>query len=159
MLATINAVISIKKYLLIIISSIILWVSPISSLLFLIIGSVFLDTIFGVYASYKLGKPILSRKFQRIVVKCLLYCSSFLLFYGIDYLILNDILSSKLDIELFLSKLVAICFILIELFSIDEKIRAINKGKGFSYFIESVYKYVLNIKRKISSITENSSPL
>jgi hypothetical protein len=156
MLTFLFSSISLEKYGLIFISSLLMWVAPVYPLLLLILASVFLDTIFGIWASIKLGKPIISRKLERIIIKCGLYSASFLLFYGVDHLILNDVLFPKLNINLFLSKLVAISFILIELFSIDEKIRLVNNNKGIGHYLECLYKKAIVFKKRITKLLEKN---
>ena len=64
---------------------------PISGILILIGVSVIVDTITGVWKSKKLGTPITSRKLSAVISKILLYEVTVMLFYLIDYYIINDI--------------------------------------------------------------------
>ena len=152
----VNYFATVKYYIMALLFALMTWIAPVAPLLMLVFASVFLDTIFGVMASIKQKKPIISRKFQRIAIKCALYSFAFLLFYGVDTLILNEILIEKVGVHLFLSKVIAIAFILIEMFSIDEKIRIINKGRGIFYYIGLIYNRALTAKRAISKLVENN---
>ena len=144
-----------KNILLFYLSLIATWLAPIYGLLVLVGAFILADTVMGIYSSYINGKPILSRKLQRALVKSVLYSSTFLLFYGIDTLIINDALLEFVRVPLFLSKSVCVFLISIELFSIDEKIRSINKGKGFKFYFDRLLGELKIYRKKISDITEN----
>lgn len=133
------------------------WLLPIVPLLILMICAILLDTVFGVYASWKLGKPILSSKLQRMIVKIGFYCGGFLLAYGVDYAILNDVVLTYLAIPLLFSKITAMIFILVEVFSIDEKIRLINNDVGLFKYIDRLIDRAVNIKRRLSKLFEKKN--
>ena len=77
---------------------------PISGILILIGVSVIVDTITGVWKSKKLGMPITSRKLSAVISKILLYEVTVMLFYLIDYYIINDIVLTFFSVELLITK-------------------------------------------------------
>ena len=80
---------------------------PIVGILILIAASVILDTITGIWKAKKLKQPITSRRLSAIVSKILLYEATVMLFYAMDYFLLNDIVISFFSIELLTTKILA----------------------------------------------------
>ena len=99
---------------------------PISGILILIGVSVILDTITGVWKSRKLGTPITSRKLSSVISKILLYEVTVMLFYLIDYYILNDIVLTFFSVELMTTKILALVLVSIEVISINENYKAVK---------------------------------
>jgi len=99
---------------------------PISSILILIGVSVIVDTITGVWKSKKLGTPITSRKLSAVISKILLYEVTVMLFYLIDYYIINDIVLTFFSVELLITKILALVLVSIELISLNENIKAVK---------------------------------
>lgn len=98
---------------------------PIVGILILIAASVILDTITGIWKAKKLKQPITSRRLSAIVSKILLYEATVMLFYAMDYFLLNDIVISFFSIELLTTKVLALVLVSIEIISINENYRAI----------------------------------
>ena len=99
---------------------------PISGILILIGVSVIVDTITGVWKSKKLGTPITSRKLSAVISKILLYEVTIMLFYLIDYFIINDIVLTFFSVELLITKILALVLVSIELISLNENIKAVK---------------------------------
>ena len=99
---------------------------PISGILILIGVSVIVDTITGVWKSKKLGMPITSRKLSAVISKILLYEVTVMLFYLIDYFIINDIVLTFFSVELLITKILALVLVSIEVISLNENIKAVK---------------------------------
>jgi hypothetical protein len=99
---------------------------PISGILILIGVSVIVDTITGVWKSKKLGSSITSRKLSAVISKILLYEVTVMLFYLIDYYIINDIVLTFFSVELLITKILALVLVSIEVISLNENIKAVK---------------------------------
>ncbi len=98
---------------------------PIVGILILIAASVILDTITGIWKAKKLKQPITSRRLSAIISKILLYEATVMLFYAMDYFLLNDIVISFFSIDLLTTKILALVLVSIEVISINENYKAI----------------------------------
>ena len=107
---------------------------PVRPLLLVIGFAILVDTIFGIIASKKCNEPILSNKLARVSTKSVIYMTLTLLTYGIDIVLLNALLMNYLKIQLLFAKLVGVGIVIVEVFSIDEKIRKMNDNKGIWYY-------------------------
>ena len=99
---------------------------PISGILILIGVSVIVDTITGVWKSRKMKVPITSRKLSAVISKILLYEVTVMLFYLIDYFIINDIVLTFFSVELLITKILALVLVSIEVISLNENIKAVK---------------------------------
>jgi len=99
---------------------------PISGILILIGVTVILDTLTGVWKSRKLKTPITSRKLSAVISKILLYEVTVMLFYLIDYYILNDIILTFFSVNLLTTKILALVLVSIEVISINENYKAVK---------------------------------
>jgi len=99
---------------------------PISGILILIGVSVIVDTITGVWKSRKMKTPITSRKLSAVISKILLYEVTVMLFYLIDYYIINDIVLTFFSVELLITKILALVLVSIEVISLNENIKAVK---------------------------------
>ncbi len=131
-----------------------LFFAPIIPLILLVLFAIFLDTIFGVIAAKKTGENIESRKLGRIIIKSIIYISLLLLTYGIDYILLNELMMIKFGIPWLITKGAAVILCLVELFSIDEKIRLFNDNKSFKYYFKRLFKVAKNINENVKEIKE-----
>ena len=112
-----------------------IFIAPIKAIMFLVGIFIFADTAFGIWASKKLGKPILSRKLSRIAIKMLIYQMAILMFFGIDLFIFEDFAKMfGIEVNYFLTKIVGMTFICLEIYSIDEKIKQVKKVGLLFYF-------------------------
>jgi len=120
---------------------------PISGILILIGVSVIVDTITGVWKSKKLGTPITSRKLSAVISKILLYEVTVMLFYLIDYFIINDIVLTFFSVELLITKILALVLVSIEVISLNENIKAV---KGID-----IWDSLKNLFRRAKEVTQD----
>ena len=120
---------------------------PISGILILIGVSVIVDTITGVCKSKKLGTPITSRKLSAVISKILLYEVTVMLFYLIDYFIINDIVLTFFSVELLITKILALVLVSIEVISLNENIKAV---KGID-----LWTSLKNLFRRAKEVTQD----
>ena len=99
---------------------------PIWGLLFLIGFAIILDTITGIWKAKKTKVPITSRALSGIISKMFLYEITVILFYLIDYFILNDIIVKFFTVPLMLTKVMALILVSIEVISINENYKAVQ---------------------------------
>ena len=99
---------------------------PITGMVLAVGFSIFLDTITGIWKSRKNGVPIRSRRLSAVISKMFLYQLTIILFFLIDYFILNDILKTIFTTELLLTKVLSLVLISIEVVSINENYKAVR---------------------------------
>ena len=88
--------------------SIITFLSPIYGLLLTVGLFILFDTITGLYKSSKIKEPITSKKLRiGILSKIIPYQLSVILFYMMDFFILNEFTHKIIDINFFLTKLLS----------------------------------------------------
>ena len=86
-------------------AAILLFITPIVPLLLFIGFAILVDTIFGIIASKKNNEPILSSKLSRLLTKSVVYMSLVLLAYGLDYILIGEILINYFKIHILFTKL------------------------------------------------------
>lgn len=126
---------------------------PISGILILIGLSVILDTLTGVWKSKKLKKPITSRKLSAVISKILLYEVTVMLFYLIDYFILNDIILTFFSVELMTTKILALVLVSIEVISINENFKAV-KGIDLWASLKNLFARAKEVTQDFKDINE-----
>lgn len=99
---------------------------PITGMVLAVGFSIFLDTVTGIWKSRKNGVPIRSRRLSAVISKMFLYQLTIILFFLIDWFILNDILKSIFTTELLLTKVLSLVLISIEVVSINENYKAVR---------------------------------
>jgi hypothetical protein len=124
---------------------------PIKGILLTIGLAIFADTVVGIWKSKKLNIKITSRKLSQIVSKMLLYEATVILFFMIDSFILDGIMQKLFSVPFLLTKMVALTLISIEVFSIDENIKAVKKTGLFDAFKNLVARSK-NVKDDIDKI-------
>ncbi len=105
---------------------IIAFLAPIHGILITVGIAILADTAIGIWKAKKLKDPITSRKLSQIISKMFLYHSTVILFFLIDSFILNAIILTFFSVPFMLTKIVALTLISIEIYSMDEKWRAIH---------------------------------
>lgn len=98
---------------------------PICGILILIGFAVLMDTITGIWKAKKTKTKVTSRRLSAIISKILLYEATVMLFYAMDYFLLNDIVISFFSIDLLTTKILALVLVSIEVISINENYKAI----------------------------------
>ncbi len=127
--------------------------APIKGLLLVTGLAVFLDTIFAIYTTIKLNgwASYQSTKLFNIVVKSFFYLGSIILAYCIDTHIVG--VNLIMNIDLFLSKVVTIFWLYIEVKSIDETSQK-HGNKSFYYIIKNLMSKAKELKKDINEIKE-----
>lgn len=99
---------------------------PITGMVLAVGFAIFLDTITGIWKSRKNRVPIRSRRLSAVISKMFLYQLTIILFFLIDWFILNGILKAIFNQELLLTKILSLVLISIEVVSINENYKAVR---------------------------------
>lgn len=124
---------------------------PISGLLFLVGFVIVLDTVTGIWKSYKNKVKITSRGLSAIISKMLLYEVTVVLFYMIDSFILNAIMLKFFSVPLLLTKVLALILVSIEVMSINENYKAV-KGLDLWQAMKNLFARAKDIKKEVDEI-------
>ena len=127
---------------------------PISGLLFLVGFVIALDTVTGIWKAKKKKVPVTSRGLSAIISKMLLYEVTVILFYLIDYFILNDIILHFFTVPLMLTKILALILVSIEVMSINENYKAV-KGLDLWQAMKNLFARAKEIKQEVDGIRHN----
>ena len=127
---------------------------PISGILILIGVSVILDTITGIWKSYKLKTKVTSRRLSAIISKVLLYEVTVMLFYLIDYYILNDIVLTFFSVSLLTTKILALVLVSIEVISINENYKAV-KNIDLWQSLKNLFARAKEVSQDFKDINKN----
>ena len=127
---------------------------PISGLLFLVGFVILLDTVTGIWKSYKNKVKITSRGLSAIISKMLLYEVTVVLFYMIDTFILNNIILQFFSVDLLLTKVLALILVSIEVMSINENYKAV-KGLDLWQAMKNLFARAKEIKQSVDEIRHN----
>ena len=126
---------------------------PIQGVLLLVGMSIAADTVMGLVVDRKCKHKITSRRLSYgIVGKMFAYEAAILLIYAIEVLLLDDITSLFLDINLIVTKIAALTLVSIEAFSIDESWRKINDNKGIAFYFNRLIKLGKQVKESIPDV-------
>ena len=126
---------------------------PIIGILILIASCVLLDTITGIWKARKLKQSITSRKLSNIVSKILLYEATVMLFYLIDYFIVNDIVITFFSIDMLTTKALALVLVSIEIISINENYKAV-KGIDLWASLKNLFARAKEVTQDFKKINE-----
>jgi hypothetical protein len=129
---------------------------PISGLLFLVGFVIILDTITGVWKSYKNKVKITSRGLSAIISKMLLYEVTVMMFYMIDKFILNGIILQFFSVDLLFTKGLALILVSIEVMSINENYKAV-KGLDLWQAMKNLFARAKDIKKEVDEIRHNEN--
>jgi hypothetical protein len=127
---------------------------PITGLMFLIGFAILVDTVTGIWKAKKLKQPITSRRLSAVISKMLLYEVTVILFYLIDYFILNDIILTFFSVPLMLTKMLSLVLVSIEVVSINENYKAV-KGIDLWISAKNLITRAKEIKRDADEIRHN----
>lgn len=129
------------------------WLIPIKPLIILVGLFILVDTAFGIWKSYKLNIPITSRRLSNIVSKMVLYQSALILFFAIEIFILGDFILLFTSIKLFLTKIISIILVGVEITSISESLKAVT-GKSFWQRLKELLRRANNAKKELNEFEE-----
>ena len=128
---------------------------PIVGILVLIATAVLLDTVTGIYKARKLKQSVTSRKLSAIISKILLYEATVILFYLIDYFLVNDIVKSFFSIEMLTTKVLALTLVSIEVISINENYKAV-KGIDLWASLKNLFSRAKEVTQDFKNINEKN---
>jgi hypothetical protein len=124
---------------------------PISGILGLLFALILADTATGIWKAKHQKQEITSRKLSTIISKLLLYELCVILFYLIDYFILNDIILTVFSVPLMLTKVLALVLASIEIMSISENWRIV-KGVNLWQSAKLLFTRAIDIKNDINKL-------
>lgn len=127
--------------------------APITGIMVTVGLAIIADTLTGIWKSKKLGIKITSRKLSQIISKMFLYQGTIILFFLIDKFIMGDILLAFFSIPFLLTKAVALVLASVEVFSIDENIKAV-KGKGLWHAFKQLTMRAKEVSAEVQSVTK-----
>ena len=142
-----------KKYIETFVTLIASALMPIQAILLLVGICIILDTIFGIFKSYKNNIPITSRNLGHVISKMFLYEFVVIMFYSIDTILLNDLMKSVFPIDLLLTKLTGTVMIMVETISILENIK-LATGYDFIQMAKDAMKRGKSIKNQLNEIKD-----
>jgi hypothetical protein len=124
---------------------------PISGILGLLFALILADTVTGIWKAKHLKQEITSRKLSAIISKLLLYELCVILFFLIDYFILNDIILVFFSVPLMLTKVLALVLASIEIMSVSENWRIV-KGVNLFQSAKLLFTRAIDIKNDINKL-------
>ena len=124
---------------------------PIAGILGLLFALILADTATGIWKAKHLKQEITSRKLSAIISKLLLYELCVILFFLIDYFILNDIVLTVFSVPLMLTKVLALILASIEIQSISENWRIV-KGVNLWQSAKLLFTRAIDIKNDINKL-------
>jgi hypothetical protein len=124
---------------------------PISGILGLLFALILADTATGIWKANHLKQEITSRKLSAIISKLLLYELCVILFFLIDYFILNDIILVFFSVPLMLTKVLALVLASIEIMSVSENWRVV-KGVNLFQSAKLLLTRAIDIKNDINKL-------
>jgi len=124
---------------------------PIVQLILLVGLFILCDTILGIWAAKKRGERITSRKLGNIVPKMLLYQGAVIVGYMLDHFLLGEFVNYVFNIDMFITKLIAMTLIFIESVSLNENMECITGKNIFKSFTDMITR-TAKIKSKIKDL-------
>jgi hypothetical protein len=124
---------------------------PIVPLILLVGLFILCDTILGIWAAIKRGERITSRKLGNIVPKMLLYQGAVLVGYVLDHLLLGEFVNYVFNIDMLITKLIAMTLIFIESVSLNENMECITGKNIFKSFKDMITR-TAKIKGQIKDL-------
>ena len=124
---------------------------PIQGILVGIGFAISLDTFTGIWKAIKKEESITSRKLSRLISKTLLYESAIMLFYVMDYFIINELVSQLFSVPFLVTKCVALVLFSIEAISINENIKEIT-GEDIWSRAKALLSRIKEIKQDVDEI-------
>lgn len=128
---------------------------PICGILILIFSCIVFDTITGIWKAKKTNTPITSRRLSAIISKVLLYEATVMLFYLMDYYLLNDIVMTFFSIELLTTKILALVLVSVEVISINENYKAV-KGIDLWASLKNLFARAKEVTSDFKNINEKN---
>jgi|TARA_R100000084_G_C4623041_1_gene134231 hypothetical protein len=128
---------------------------PIYGILILIFFCILFDTITGIWKAKKTKTPVTSRKLSAIISKILLYEATVMLFYLMDFYLLNDIVMTFFSVELLTTKILALVLVSVEVISINENYKAV-KGIDLWASLKNLFARAKEVTSDFKNINEKN---
>tara|TARA_Y100001937_G_scaffold8930_1_gene11021 strand:- start:384 stop:857 length:474 start_codon:yes stop_codon:yes gene_type:complete len=128
---------------------------PIYGILILIFFCIVFDTITGIWKAKKTKTPVTSRKLSAIISKVLLYEATVMLFYLMDFYLLNDIVMTFFSVELLTTKILALVLVSVEVISINENYKAV-KGIDLWASLKNLFARAKEVTQDFKNINEKN---
>jgi len=77
-----------------------------------------------------------------------------LLFFAMDKLIINELSQMAISVQFITTKIVSLMLVSIECYSIDEKIRNFNNGKGIQFYFTRLLKITKTLKKEYNEVND-----
>jgi len=126
---------------------------PIYGILILIFFCIVFDTITGIWKAKKTKTKVTSRRLSAIISKILLYETTVMLFYLMDFYLLNDIVMTFFSIELLTTKILALVLVSVEIVSINENYKAV-KGIDLWASLKNLFARAKEVTSDFKNINE-----
>ncbi len=128
---------------------------PIYGILILIFFCILFDTITGIWKAKKTKTKVTSRRLSAIISKILLYETTVMLFYLMDFYLLNDIVMTFFSIELLTTKILALVLVSVEIVSINENYKAV-KGIDLWASLKNLFARAKEVTSDFKNINEKN---
>jgi hypothetical protein len=149
------AFINVKEHVYIFLSAVLSFLAPAGMIMLAVGAFIIFDTIFGWYKHKKKPSGANSKGLRMgFTSKSLVYLSLILVFYLVDYAMINEMLLTVLPFSFIATKAVALVLIYFELISINENFKEI-KGMSLAEAFMSLTKSVKKAKDNYKEIKED----
>jgi uncharacterized membrane protein len=128
---------------------------PIYGILILIFFCILFDTITGIWKAKKTNTAVTSRRLSAIISKILLYEATVMLFYLMDFYLLNDIVMTFFSVELLTTKILALVLVSVEVISINENYKAV-KGIDLWASLKNLFARAKEVTQDFKNINEKN---
>ena len=123
--------------------------APIKPLVLIAVFAIILDTVFGIWRSWKKGNKIRSRRLSHTISKSLLYSGAIVFIYLLEKFVLSDLLSYFISVDLVMTKAFTAFCVFTEVKSINESyfsVTGINVWDKFIAFVKRSKEQVEELK-------------
>jgi len=127
---------------------------PIYGILILIFFCILFDTITGIWKAKKTNTAVTSRRLSAIISKILLYEATVMLFYLMDFYLLNDIVMTFFSVELLTTKILALVLVSVEVISINENYKAV-KGIDLWASLKNLFARAKEVTQDFKNVKKN----
>lgn len=127
---------------------------PIRGILIAVGLCIVIDTCFGIGKALKLKQPITSRALSRIISKMFLYEGVVILFFILDLFVLGEFVRIFIDINFFLTKVISMVLVFIELKSMDENFKLMY-GTSLWDKLKDVLARAKDLKEEIDELKKD----
>lgn len=131
------------------------FLAPVKPFVLLVGFFIVLDSVFGIWAAYKTGEAITSKKASRIIYKMLVYQTCVLTAFLIDRGVAESIIKIFIDMPLPVTRVAMVVIIINELGSVEEKIVKVKgENAGFIAMSKKAFSFAKKIKSKKDELYE-----